>query len=376
MRFCFVNYNTVRDGIDPIAWSQMIGPYWGILQELSSKHEVHYFIYSNSPAQKLIGNVRCHFIHGKLKGLLDGGIHRELSRLMPDLIFVYGLYFHKQILLLSFLFKRRSRIIVQSHSFLPARGWREYLDRLCYSRVDAYVFTSKFLADEWVRAGNFPNNHKILELMPAASFLHKVDRKVARARTSMKGNLNYLWVGRLNANKDPMTVIKAFNAFHCKHPSSRLHMIYQNDEMEQQIIALLDELHEHGVVLHGNVSNHELLYWYNSADYFISGSHHESFGIALSEAMSCGLYPIVTSIPSFRKITGNGSCGSLFEAGNVEALIRQMETAVNNNASSEGQKILDYYATNLSFKAIAKRLEYMVVEMRRPSSVVSHELTA
>ncbi len=53
--------------------------------------------------------------------------------------------------------------------------------------------------------------------------------------------------------------------------------------------------------------------YYNSADYFVLGSHYEGSGFSLVEAMSCGVIPIVTDIPSFRMMTNNGKIGTLME---------------------------------------------------------------
>ena len=46
--------------------------------------------------------------------------------------------------------------------------------------------------------------------------------------------------------------------------------------------------------------------YYAAADVFVSGSHSEGSGYALIEAMSAGVVPVVTDIPSFRAIAGDG----------------------------------------------------------------------
>lgn len=374
MKYGFVNYNVVPDGVSPAGWSQMIGPYWGILRQLALRHEVHYFIYSGSPTVSTVENVTCHFIDKKRRGFFDAGIHTELKRFQPELIFLYGLYFQRQMLFLSRLFRNHSPLIVQSHSFLPARGWRRMMERICSSWVDGFAFVSRQLAEEWVNGGNFPDTSKVFELMPAASFLYPVNRQQAREKTSIKGAMNFLWVGRLNTNKDPITVLAAFVRFRLVYPSAKLYMIYQDAEMLETVREFLKEKKEHNVFLKGSISNEKLLYWYNSADYFLSGSHHESFGIALCEAMSCGLYPIVTSIPSFKKITANGSFGTLYEAGDVDALLAAMKIAVHKNAAHERQRILDHYSRNMSFEAIAKKLEDVSIEILKSRSTSSATL--
>jgi hypothetical protein len=52
----------------------------------------------------------------------------------------------------------------------------------------------------------------------------------------------------------------------------------------------------------------------------VQASHAEGSGGALIDALACGTTPLVTDIPSFRKITGDGACGALFPVGNAAAL--------------------------------------------------------
>ena len=59
------------------------------------------------------------------------------------------------------------------------------------------------------------------------------------------------------------------------------------------------------VTLVGRVDRDELPNYYGAADVFVSGSHYEGSGYALIEAMSAGVVPVVTDIPSFRAIAGD-----------------------------------------------------------------------
>ncbi len=59
------------------------------------------------------------------------------------------------------------------------------------------------------------------------------------------------------------------------------------------------------VTLAGRVQRDEMPNYYGAADVFVSGSHSEGSGYALIEAMSAGVVPVVTDIPSFRAIVGD-----------------------------------------------------------------------
>ena len=93
--------------------------------------------------------------------------------------------------------------------------------------------------------------------------------------------------------------------------------------------------------------------WYNSADYIVSGSHYEGSGVAVCEAMSCGCIPILTDILSFRKMTGHGSCGILFPAGDEAALLAAFNRVTSLDKTVEREKTLLQFRSSLSFEAIA-----------------------
>lgn len=55
------------------------------------------------------------------------------------------------------------------------------------------------------------------------------------------------------------------------------------------------------------------------AQYFVSLSRHEGFGIAAIEAMSAGLVPILSTIPPYAKLHDESGLGTLVDAGDLPA---------------------------------------------------------
>ena len=106
----------------------------------------------------------------------------------------------------------------------------------------------------------------------------------------------------------------------------------------------------------GKTPNDDLLYWYNSADFLISGSFYEGSGTAVCEAMSCGCVPLVTDIPSFRMITDNGNCGLLYEAGNEDALLATLLSTQQLDLTEKRNKSITFFKDHLSFEAIAAQI--------------------
>lgn len=81
-----------------------------------------------------------------------------------------------------------------------------------------------------------------------------------------------------------------------------------------------------------------------------------SSGYALIEAMACGCIPVVTNIPSFKKITANGSAGFLFEPGNIPSLLQVLQHSSSINRLQYTAAVIEHFRKELSFKKIADDL--------------------
>ena len=176
--------------------------------------------------------------------------------------------------------------------------------------------------------------------------------------TGMSGEKNFIWVARLNSNKDPFTVLKGFELYCTANSAARLYMIYQTEELLEYCKAIIaaSPLLKQAVHLIGKKEHHELEDWYNAADFYISGSHSEGSGYALVEAMACGCVPVVTRIPSFTQITGSGKYGFLFEPGNIADLYQKLQDTDAINLQQYAQSVHEHSQTSLSYQAVADQI--------------------
>ena len=132
-----------------------------------------------------------------------------------------------------------------------------------------------------------------------------------------------------------------------------------------EINSLLDgnKKYREAIVLVGKVSHDQLLYWYNSADFFISASRYEGSGVAVSEAMSCGCIPITSNFITFQKMTGSGKCGLLFETGNDKDLLVALLKTDEMDMEKERDRVLRQFKEELSFEAIAKKINAVIASL-------------
>jgi glycosyltransferase involved in cell wall biosynthesis len=224
--------------------------------------------------------------------------------------------------------------------------------------VDAYLFASQLLGMQWVKKGNIRSPRKIYEVMEVSSLFYPIDKEIAKQKTGVTGGDVFLWVGRLKTFKDPLNVVKAFLRFSMDYQAVKLYMIFHTDELLPEIKQVINEHpNKNAIKLIGQVPNDDLLYWYNSADFILSGSHYEGSGTAVCEAMSCGCIPVLTDIATFRTMSDSGKCGILYEPGNEDALYYALRLSQKFDFEQKRKLTLEQFKENLSFEAIAKRIQ-------------------
>lgn len=345
---------------DPVKWLTRISFYTGILEELAKTYAVTSIEQIGYTGELQQAGVNYHFLDtGKSPYQSTTALNRHVKALKPDIVLVNGLIFPLQVMQLRWMIGNDPAIFLLHRAEKPAFGIRRSMQAFADRFIDGYFFISKEMAMPWIRSKIISRSEKIIEAMDASSVFQRVNKEEARERTEVTGQPVFLWVGRLEKNKDPVTVVKGFLEFAKHAPLSRLYMIYQDDGLlqdVQQLLATVPEVMEQ-VVLLGKKSREALQDWYNTADFIISGSHYEGSGIAIVEAMSCGCIPVLTDIPSFRKIRGEGECGLLYEAGDHEGLTKALLQAERMNRHTEREKAYKRFVEEFSPHAIAKKME-------------------
>ena len=363
MRIISTSYVNTPEFSDPGKWLNRISFHTGIFEELAKQHEIESIEQINYSGVLKRNGVNYHFLNfNRPKLYFPRKLHSYIKRKKPDIVFVNGLIYPLQVIQLRATLGSKVKIIAINHAEKPRTGLRKFLQQLADRCVHRYFFTSKEMGLEWVQRGIITNENKIDEVMEVSSFFSVMDREKAIARTCVTGDPVFLWVGRLNANKDPLTVIKAFGEFIKHKPSARLYMIFHTEELKNALINFFkkDTDLQNAVILVGKVPHEEMQYWYNSAGFIISASHYEGGGVAVCEAMSCGCIPVLTNIPSFRKMTGQGKCGLLFEPGNAGSLLQELLKTDKLNIEDEKNKVLKQFKDELSFEAIAKKINSVI----------------
>ncbi len=245
-----------------------------------------------------------------------------LQTLQPEVLHVQGLGFAREVLSLAAM-APGCPIVLQDRADRPQRRpWAWLLQRRALSAARGLMFSADAQAESFRRHRLIRAGTRIYELPGSSCSFVPRDPDEARRTTGIHGDPCLLWVAHLDRNKDPLTVLDGVAMAAERLPGLQLWCCFGNapllDAVQARIAGdprLAGRVHLLGALPHARV---ELLM--SAADFLVQGSHHESTGYSLLEALACGLPPLVTDIPSFRALTGDGTAGALWSPGRPETL--------------------------------------------------------
>ena len=278
------------------------------------------------------------------------------ATLEPDVVHVHGLGFPVQTRLLKKAIPS-VRIVVQDHCDHPPRRVLRPIHRWGLAAADAVLFTETSLAERFVRVHVLDTNARIMEALEVSTDFTNGDLDDARRRTGIDGDPCLLWVGRLNRNKDPITILKAFTLAVDRLPHAQLYMCYTDETLLNELKARIsaEPALEGRVHLLGKVPHIQMQDVYRSSDFFVLASAHEGSGFAILEAMACGVSPIVTDIPAFRAITG-GDAGAMFPVGDAAACAEAIVRLARGDRAAQRTRTLMRFQSALTYREIGNQL--------------------
>jgi len=292
-------------------------------------------------------------------------IVRHLRQLRPDVVHFAGLTLDLHLALVARECRRQSiPLVVHFHGGVPDRGRLRRIQHWNAANVDRVLVTTLEQGEPWVSVGDLRAD-QLVEVVESSSPFAGMPRREAQTLTGMVGDPVYLSAGRLDAIKDPLTMLRAFERISAVQRDARLYLYYLTDELLNDIVAFLDarpDLAER-VALRGRAPLDEMEAIYSSADVLLQASTREWSGLAVIEAMSCGCIPIVTDIPSFRKITDHGRVGRLVPVGDANAMAKAALALTASERGPLSAAAREHFAESLSFDAMARAISGVYVEV-------------
>ena len=300
--------------------------------------------------------VECRFVRepalpGSWSGLAPWRAASAAAEAKADVIHVNGLDFpaHTRAMTATSI-----PVLAQDHASRAGAG--RMRRRWGLARISGAAFTDAEQALPFFQEGSLPKHVPVFSVPESSTRFTAGNQDEARASTEIYGDPAVLWVGRLDSNKDPLTVLDAIELAAAELPQMHLWCCFHEQPLLRQVEArisrspvLRERVHLLGKVPHERI---ELLC--RAADIFVAASHHEGSGYALIEALACGTTPVVSDIPAFRKLVGNA--GALAGVGDAQSFASQLIRIARMPRAELRQRALGHFAANLSFKAIGHRL--------------------
>ena len=140
--------------------------------------------------------------------------------------------------------------------------------------ADALLVATRPQRDVFEASGLAPATLKVVDVMEASTSLR------VHGERAQRDGLMILFVGRLNANKDPLTVLEGFARFLAHRPDATLTFVYDGGDLEATVRSRLatNQALAARVALVGAVRQEDLPAVYARADLFVLGSHREAAG--------------------------------------------------------------------------------------------------
>jgi glycosyltransferase involved in cell wall biosynthesis len=176
-----------------------------------------------------------------------------------------------------------------------------------------------------------------------------------------------LFVGRLHASKDPLTLVRCMPRVISKRPDTYFVLI-GDGPMRHSVESEIARLKlENFCRLIPRLEHSDLPTWYQLSDLFVSSSPREMLGIAVLEAMSSGLPVVATDFGGPREVLG--SSGILFRGGDPNDLAEKISSLIIDQRTSLelGQKARETVIRDFRWEEVARKYASLYNEADRKS---------
>jgi glycosyltransferase involved in cell wall biosynthesis len=242
-------------------------------------------------------------------------------------------------------------------------GIREKIEKRCIQRINRYAsyfsVVSPFVASALENVGisptkivYIPNGVDIYKFKPV------IDKKgVKKSYGFSDKDIIFTFVGRMTWVKQPFTLIKFFSELSQQLKNVSL-IVVGDGELLKDVKHIASSLHLKKILFLGRVSNEKLPSIFACSDFYLMTSLYEGQPITLLEALSSGIPPIVSDIPSLRHIIKEAGVGLAIDFSNVEAAVaKTIDFIRNENIAQQSFLARKFVEKNFAWDKISKRYE-------------------
>lgn len=210
-----------------------------------------------------------------------------------------------------------------------------FIEKYLYTKADVAFVSSKH--DKNYIVDNYGIDADKIDILR-----NYIDTNIFYNRKNIDEKNEFVFVGRLNEQKNLFNTIKAVN-----NAGMKLN-IYGNGELKKDL-ELFIKKNNFNCELKGYIANSELPVVLNEYKYFILASHIEGMPKSLLEAMACGRICVGTDVDGINELIINGKTGILASDTSEKSIIEALHTVISINekdniASNAEQLIRELYS--------------------------------
>jgi glycosyltransferase involved in cell wall biosynthesis len=162
-------------------------------------------------------------------------------------------------------------------------------------------------------------------------------------------------VGRISREKGVFDLVKMWKHIAPNNPESKLVIVGSGPDL-----AKLRELTENSdvssrIILKGSCKDNELYNLMKSSRMFLFPSMFEGWGLAVGEALACGLPVVCYAIPALREIFGECKSVFLVPIGDAKTFAETARKILKNANFDQFEKISKEYAKRFSWEKVASK---------------------
>jgi len=196
--------------------------------------------------------------------------------------------------------------------------------------------------------------------------LSQIDAKALRCRTwfdQTKFNIEsrtseetnpkrkIVWVGRLDAQKNPLRALKVFKELAARMPEAELH-IFGDGPLRNEMEAECVSLKLSSVYMHGAVTKSVLANFYKSSSALLMTSHYEGSPTVLVEALACGVPAVVNADSDPDLLISKGINGNRLENPSEKELAEALLNCLDLNPVIVSHSVQDRSAQRLCLETL------------------------
>jgi glycosyltransferase involved in cell wall biosynthesis len=161
-----------------------------------------------------------------------------------------------------------------------------------------------------------------------------------------------IFVGRVSREKGVFDLVEIWKHIVMNNPESRL-LIVGTGPDSSKMKELVETVHVSQIVLKGSCTDSEMYSLMKASKTFLFPSMFEGWGLAVGEALACGLPIVCYDIPALREIFGG--CESVFfvPVGDIEMFAEDVEKILQDGDFDELGRTSKKYAKRFAWERVA-----------------------